>query len=67
MQSAIWWYGGGKRLRSGRWIPGGSCGFWWVRSGIRGWIGWGCGGDSVWGGGKVGGLGVEGVEGGNII
>jgi len=26
---------------------------------IRGWIGWGIGVDGVWGGGKVGGVGVE--------
>ena len=63
MRSAIWWCGGGKRLRSGEWIPGESCGLWLVQRGTRGWIGWGLGDDGVWGGGKVGGLGVEGVEG----
>lgn len=29
--------------------------------GIRGWIGWRPGGDGDWGGGAVGGVGVEGV------
>jgi len=56
MRSTIWWCSGGKRMRSGEWIPGKSCGHWQVRSGFRGWFVWGIGGDGVWGGGKVGGL-----------